>query len=230
MKELWSDNPISVQEELQFIVEKKIPVSFQTKKSPLSFAKISKIVRYENSNYLIFQRPETITNLKDIECVFFKVQDKPILSFLVSMTKGYKKLMASLVPEELYYIERRMISRCTTTEASRAFFLQGKRVHQYRLKDISLGGVRLHGAPVKTLSKADTIGPISFTFATDKGRIFEEMTIAISTVSRIVPINDTEVELGLTFDLSKTENTALSNFIAHLRPSSESKEQFHQGS
>lgn len=210
MNELWTKDSKQILYALNSVAERSVSFAIQ-QKGRFFATKALKLHVHKGKEYLIMERPEKLVSSLDISSILYKVKGLPVLGFKVSEVKASEKFLATLLPCEIFLVQRRRHTRYIAPKGSIAtFFLPSRqRPNVCMLQDISMGGVKLHGGLNNSISKKDMIGPCTLTLTGYESLITRQVTLQSSYVVRNFAMRNGKVELGLRFDLNTDEEELL---------------------
>ncbi len=216
MNQVWTTDTNKILESFSSAIAAEIDFSLLLAGGSKITARALKLHSYEGKMYFILQCPPDLLASQEIDSVFFKMPGHPILSFHCDPLKRSEKLLAFPVPQELFFVQRRQHPRFLTPQGSIAAFLLNdkERANVCLMKDISMGGAKLHGSPAYRVRPQDVIGPSTLTLSGYESLLTREITLQKAKIVR-TNIND-KMEIGLSFMLNNKEKQQLSSHLHYL--------------
>jgi hypothetical protein len=216
MKEVWSRDKSDIFKELEKLTVVRSAISLQDEKGHFATSRLHAMVHRGNDTHLIFQRPRNLSNVGRVQKIVFKLMDRPYTYFTVKMEKANDRLMSCGIPQELFFLQRRLFPRYRVkNRGAAAFFLNRRaRVCHMNLEDLSLGGAKLRGIPRYDMRVAEILGPATFTLVSDQDLVAREITLNQPTVVRSIAKEGTFWDVGLRFYISRSERALLANLLS----------------
>ena len=171
--------------------------------------------------YLILHRPAAIRGGREINTALFKAEGLPILGFPCQIVKESSKLLATIMPRQIFQLELRQEGRFAPLPGSMVtFFLESRaRINICRLDNISVSGAKLGGIQSKLIDQGDELGPFTLSLAGKNQLVSHELTLPLVTVSRTQQEpNKKGVDAGIQFTLGPEEERHLQEYLELLAP------------
>ena len=213
--ELWSRHQPKIYNELERLAAKQPPVSLHDNQGHFATSRLRALVRRGAVTYLVLNRPRRLTSLDRVERVVYKLLNSPFMFFDVRVEKANQKLMSCVLPQSLYYLQRRRYHRYgIKNRGAAAFFLNRRaKVCHMELVDLSLGGARLSGVPRYDLRSSELIGPVTFSMVSSDELFVRELTINQAAVVRSLAKSGASLDVGLRFSLDQQERKAVADVL-----------------
>lgn len=214
--EIWSGRRQKIYEELNGLVANRHPVSLQDDHGHYATSRMRALVRRAPEIYVVLNRPRQLTDVERVERIVYKQQNGPFMFFDARMARATEKLLSCIMPQALYYLQRRRFPRyAIKNRGAAAFFLNRRaRVCHMQLVDLSLGGARLSGTPRYDLRTSELLGPATFSIASSDGFFVRELTINQAAVVRSSVTRDDSYDVGLHFALDQLERKAMADVLS----------------
>lgn len=215
-QELWSANKEKIYNELNSLAAGRSPVSLHDAYGHYAASRLRALVHRGEEIHLVLNRPWQLKVLERIEKIVYKRENSPFMFFDVRGVKGNEKLLSCLLPNALYYLQRRRFPRyAIKNRASVAFFLNRRaKVCHMELQDLSLGGARLSGVPRYDLGTSEVVGPATFSIASSDDFFIRELTINKAAVVRSSVRQGATFDVGLHFALDQKEKRAMADVLS----------------
>ena len=174
------------------------------------------MVHREKATYLVLQRPKNLSEMGRVRKVVYKLLDRPFIYFPVTVENATDRFLSCVMPQQLYYLQRRRFARYRIkNRGSASFFLNRRaRVCQMDLHDLSLGGAKLTGSPRYDLHTSETLGPATFTIVSEDELVMREVTINQATVVRSIVQQGAHWDVGVRFQMNSAERTSLADVLS----------------
>lgn len=215
-RELWSAQQKKIYNELHKLAAGQPPVSLHDAHGHFAASRLRALVHRGAMTYLVLNRPRAVQAVERIERVVFKLSNSPFMFFDAQMVKANEKLMSCVMPQSLYFLQRRRFPRYTIkNRGAAAFFLNRRaKVCHMELMDLSLGGARLSGVPPRyDLRTSELVGPATFSLVSSDEVFVRELTINQASIVRSSAKNDASLDVGLRFLLDQQERKAVTDVL-----------------
>lgn len=214
-RELWSAQQKKIYNELHKLAAGQPPVSLHDAHGHFAASRLRALVHRGAMTFLVLNRPRSVQAVERIERVVFKQSNSPFMFFDAQMVNANEKLMSCVMPQFLYFLQRRRFPRYTIkNRGAAAFFLNRRaKVCRMELMDLSLGGARLSGVPRYDLRTSELVGPTTFSLVSSDEVFVRELTVNQASIVRCSPKNDASLDVGLRFVLDRQERKSVTDFL-----------------
>ncbi len=214
--ELWSASREKIYNELNSLASDRSPVSLHDAYGHCATSRLRVLVHRGAEAHLVLNRPRQLTEVERIERIVYKRLNSPFMFFDARGVRASEKLLSCLIPQTLYYLQRRRFPRyAIKNRGAAAFFLNRRaKVCHMELVDLSLGGARLSGVPRYDLRTSEVVGPATFSIASSDDLFIRELTINQAAVVRSSVKKGATFDVGLHFVLDQKEQKAMADVLA----------------
>ncbi|MGV1099530.1 hypothetical protein ACUUL3_09025 [Thiovibrio sp. JS02] len=217
MKQLWSDDPQVIREELVRIITQKTPVIlYQKGQSPQRT--IPAEIFKEGEQTLLLLHKETAFPMSREACLLLY---QPRAG---AMMRGFSSpplletnsQLGVLLPSSIIHVQRRKHPRFVTSPRSVATFTrQGSQyLNHGGIENICIEGAKLVGNFSQHIRKGDAINPLTLTLRLGFGDYEEKITATEAYVRRVRDLGNDTTELGVQFIVNGSDLARLESYLA----------------
>lgn len=214
MKELWSNNPEKILEEINLLIKKNTSLSLVQKGHKPAIITAEEVTE---KNILLAKR-QAFQVINDTHLVLYQLEEQLMHGFMITPISQTETHIKTRIPDEIVQFQRRKFPRLTTSEKSTATFTrQGSQLlYNSIIKDICLEGAKIEGAFADKIKKGDILSPLTLTLRLSHGDFEEKIIIPQAEVKWIFETEEDNKSIGVHFNLAEDEKTEIELFISLL--------------
>lgn len=216
MKEVWTNNPEQIQQEIETLITEKTILHLYQPGGPTIKALVRKITENQGGKALLLAKKAALTAPNDSCLALYRLPSSPMHAFKSMPISETADQLDILFPEEIMQIQRRKYPRVTTSSNSSVTFTRMGSQHINRgiVKDVCLAGAKLHGNFSQFIQVNDYLSPVTLTLRLRYGNYEETVVVPEAMVCRVIDLPDNIKEVGIHFVLREAEAEGLERFIA----------------
>lgn len=215
MKEIWSENPALIEEEIKALIQEKTLVSLYQPGHPPVRSLVREIVNSAGDKRLILAKKEPLATREESCLALYHVPKAPMRAFKSDPISESSDQLEIQFPTEIVQIQRRRHPRLVTSTNSVVIFARkGSQVlHRGTVKDVCMAGAKLFGEFPGHLHAGDSLGPITMTLRLTYSDYEENFTIPEAKICRVIDLEKDNKEFGIHFELNGRDCEPLERFI-----------------
>jgi hypothetical protein len=215
MKEIWSENPALIEEEIKALIEEKTLVSLYQPGHPPIKSLVREVVNSAGGKRLILIKKEQLRAQKESCLALYHVPKSPMRAFKSDPISESIDQLEILFPSEIVQIQRRRHPRFVTSSNSVVIFARkgSQTLHRGIIKDVCMEGAKLLGEFPGHIHAGDRLGPITMTLRLNYSNYEENFTIHEAKICRVIDLEKNNKEFGIHFELNGKEYEPLERFI-----------------
>ena len=212
MKKSWTNDSAEITRELIFLVSRHTPLTFCQHGGRAIKAFLHDIPSKENDHMVL----EYETNCKMLQgqaIIFYQAPQQPLRGFEINIVREEDGKLWVSVPNEIFRVERRRLSRIKTLGNSMVSFMLGgkNRLASCNVKDISIEGAQLLSK--SKFEKESILSPLTFNLGMRYEAFEKVVIVSEATIVRIKERKDGLLEYGVHFNAGDAEQDKLEQYI-----------------
>ncbi len=216
MRQLWSDDPHAIEQELRRLIAEKTPATlYQKGRSPHRLIPLE-ITRQGEQTLLLLHKEAAFVAGKE-PCLILYLPEPGGLTrgFPTAPARETDTQLAAHLPASIFVIQRRKHPRYTTNPRSSATFarLGSQYINHGSIENICLEGVKLVGHFSTHIQKGDTLSPLTLVLRLAFGDYEEKVTVAEAYVRRVTLLENEKMELGVQFIVDGADLASLESYL-----------------